>query len=118
MDQDDDQDRSHQFLLMWCCEGLEFVVDITQDQKDAVWARLQGQNYRSRVPNLMHLELRARYNSQRFYEIYVVNAAPGITEQHLRELFESNPQTAAQMIRDRGTKIFGEGMGRTKTVIT
>ena len=102
---------------MWCCEGLEYVGDITQDRKDAVWSRLQNQDYHSRIPNLMHLELRARYNSQRFYEIYVVEVTEGITEQDLRDLFQQDPQAAADLIRARGVCIFGQGQGEQRAVI-
>lgn len=103
--------RNHQFVVMWCSEGLEYVGDITQDRKNAVWARLQNQDYHSQIPNLMHLELRARYNGQRFYEIYVVEAADGITADDIRELFEQSPQHAADLIRARGTCIYGERSG-------
>ena len=27
-----------QILAMWCSEGLECVIDITEEQKKAVWA--------------------------------------------------------------------------------
>jgi hypothetical protein len=111
-------DHTHQFLLMWCCEGLEYIGDITQDSQAAVWSGLQGKKHQSQIPNLMHLELRARYNSQRFYEIYVVTASEGVTQDTLRELFEQDPQGAAELIRARGTKIFGEPMGSQRTVIT
>lgn len=111
LDQDQPVNRNHLFVVMWCSEGLEYVGDITQDSKDRVWARLQGQDYQSRIPNLMHLKLRAQYNSQRFYEIYVVEATEGITEQDLRDMFEENPQAAADLIRDRGTCVFGERAG-------
>ena len=102
---------------MWCTEGLEYVGDITQDQKNAVWASLQNREYCSTIPNIMHLELRARYNSQRFYEIYVVEATAGITSQHFRDLFEQNPQGAADLIRERGTRLFGSPMGQQRTLI-
>jgi hypothetical protein len=116
---DDTVDRSHQFLLMWCCEGLEYVGDLTQDAQDAVWSRLRDEKYQSQIPNLMHLEIRARYNSQRFYEIYVVQATEGITKEHLVEMFENDPQTAAQLIRKKGIKIFGEPMSSSqRNVIT
>lgn len=50
----------------------------------------------------MHLELRARYNSHRHYEIYVVDAVNGITREDIVEMFESSPQTAADTIRAKG----------------
>ena len=110
--------QNHCFLVMWCCEGLEYVGDITLDQQASTWAALQNREHRSAIPNLMHLELRARYNSQRFYEIYLVEATAGITEQDIRDLFEADPQAAADLIRSRGTHIFGQSAGQQRQVIT
>lgn len=108
---------NHQFLLMWCCEGLEYIGDITADSQAAVWSSLQGKKHQSQIPNLLHLELRARYNSQRFYEIYIIEATQGITEDDIREMFERDPQGSADLIRARGTRIFGEPRGQQKSVI-
>lgn len=112
------QKNTHHFLLMWCCEGLEYIGDITQDQQAATWAALKNQEHHSQIPNLMHLELRARYNSQRFYEIYIVEAAEGISKENLQEMFEHDPQSAADLIRRRGQRIFGEPMSRQRVQIT
>lgn len=93
-------------------------MDLTEDRQAEVWATLQGQEYISQVPNLMHLELRARANSQRFYEIYTVTAAPGITAQDLRELFDECPQQAADTIRDKGHCWYSDRRNQTKPKIT
>lgn len=108
---------NHRFVVYWCSEGLEYVGNVTEDGHDAVLARLQDRPYTSRIPNVMHLELRARFNSQRHYECWVVDAVEGITADDIRELFAQNPQGAADLIRARGTRIFGEPMGSQRTVI-
>lgn len=100
--------QNHQFLLMWDQQGLEYCADITQDQQDRIWNVLQGKEHVSRIPNYMHLELRARYNSQRHYEIWLVNATKGITEECLREMFESEPQVAADTIRSKGHCLYSD----------
>ena len=92
----------HQFVVVWDCYGLECVFDITKATGEKVWATLKGDKNPVAMPNLMHLELRARYNSQRHYEIYIFNAVEGITADDIRELFESNPQHAADTIRRIG----------------
>lgn len=114
---DDMEKITHQFVVFWCCEGLEFVGDVTQDRKDAMVSKLRGQKHISNIPNLMHLELRARYNPQRFYELWVVDAASGITKEDIQELFQSNPQIAADLIRSKGTRIFGSSMSKQKSII-
>jgi len=95
---------NHQFIVMWDCNGLEVCCDITQAQQRAVWEKLKGElPSESGIPNLGHLKLRAQYNTQRHYEIYIVEAQEGITEADIREMFEASPQTAADTIRQLGT---------------
>jgi hypothetical protein len=92
----------HQFVAMWDCHGLEYLEDITDLHGKKVWAKLQGKSNDVRIPNLLHLELRARYNSQRHYEIYIFNAREGITKNDILEMFENNAQHAADVIRKVG----------------
>jgi len=99
---------NHQFLVMWDCNGLEVVADITEDEQTRVWAALKGQEVESQLPNLNHLMLRARYNSQRNYEIYIVEATEGITAEDIEDMFEASPQAGADAIRRLGHRLWGE----------
>jgi hypothetical protein len=93
----------HQFIIMWDCNGLEYLADITADEQRVTWERLKGNQVpRHSYANPQHLVLRARYNSQRHYEIYTFNAAEGIGEQDIRDMFAASPQTAADTIRRVG----------------
>jgi hypothetical protein len=92
----------HQFVVMWDNRGLEFVGDWTDFNQDRMWSTLQGKKSEKTFVNLMHLELRARSNTQRHYEIYLINATDGITADDIRDMFEHHPQTAADLIRERG----------------
>ena len=110
---------SHQFLIMWCNEGLECCIDITEDQQQRMWERLKGQPLReTTIPNYNHLLLRARVNSQRHYEIYSVEATDGITAEDIREMFEASPQTAADTIRRLGHCMHSDRAERHKVLIT
>ena len=106
----------HTFLAMWCNEGLEYVVDITAHEQKQVWKSLKGEEVQA-LPNLNAMILRARYNSQRHYEIYMISAAAGITENDLRSMFENDPQYAADLIRERGTKLYSDRANKKKEVI-
>lgn len=100
---------NHHFLIMWDCNGLEYLVDITADEQRRMWEQLRGEMAsESAIPNINHLMLRARYNSQRHYEIYIVEATEGITEDDLREMFELDPQYAADTIRRLGQKLYSD----------
>jgi len=107
---------THQFVVMWCNQGLEYVCDITAEQGRKTWATLKGEEYRS-MPNLLHMRLRAQYNTQRHYEIYFVEAEEGITEDDIRDMFDTSPQTAANTIRERGECFYSDRLDQTKQVI-
>ena len=76
---------NHNFLVMWCNEGLECVVDLTEDEKNRTWSVLTGKPPVSRLPSLHHLILRAKFNMQRHYEIYTVEATEGISADDIRD---------------------------------
>jgi hypothetical protein len=43
---------SHQFLIMWCNEGLECCIDVTEDQQRRMWQQLKGEPVsESAIPN-------------------------------------------------------------------
>jgi hypothetical protein len=98
----------HQFVAMWDCHGLEYVGDVTEAEQDRTWSALQSKPPTATIPNLLHLELRARYNTQRHYEIYIFNAQEGIGADDIREMFEADPQTAADTIRRIGHKFYSD----------
>jgi hypothetical protein len=86
---------------MWDCNGLEALEQLP-DAADTTFALLKGTTP-PKYPNIMHWRLRAQFNTQRHYEIYVFDAVNGITEQDIRNMFEDSPQTAADTIRRIGT---------------
>ena len=100
---------NHQFVIMWDCNGLEYIGDITADDQRMIVETLQGNNSpRRALANPHHLRLRAQFNPQRHYEIYFVTATSGITEADIRDMFEADPQTAADTIRELGTVFYSE----------
>ena len=108
----------HQFVVMWDNQGLEFVGDYTEYAQDKMWSDLQGKKSEKTFVNLMHLQLRARYNSQRHYEIYIINAVEGITADDIRAMFDADPQSAADLIRELGYKFHSDRLATQKLKIT
>jgi hypothetical protein len=79
------------------------VADITADNQRVMWDKLKGvSSPKHSYANPLHLKLRAQFNPQRHYEIYIFDAVEGISENEIREMFESDPQTAADTIRRVG----------------
>ena len=112
---DEDTTRLGYFAIMWDCHGLEAVARVP-DPADTTFALLKGVEP-PRPPNIMHWELRARYNSQRHYEIYLISAVAGINEDDIREMFEANPQVAADTIRRIGNKFYSDRREDNKIAI-
>jgi len=100
---------NHQFVIMWDCNGLEYIGDITADDQRMIVESLRGkESPRRALANPYHLRLRAQFNPQRHYEIYIVEATDGITESDIRDMFEADPQTAADTIRELGTMFYSD----------
>ena len=94
--------RNGMFAIMWDCYGLEAVAKLP-DPADTTFALLQNKKP-PEVPNINHWALRARFNPQRNYEIYLITATPGISEDDIRDMFERDPQVSADTIRRIGHK--------------
>jgi hypothetical protein len=84
-----------------------------------MWQTLRGEPVsETAIPNYNHLLLRARYNSQRRYEIYTCEAVDGITAEDIREMFEASPQTAADTIRRLGHCLHTDRSEKHRVAIT
>lgn len=100
MSDDTEDPRNGMFAIMWDCYGLEAVARVP-DPADTTFALLKGAKP-PEVPNINHWALRARFNPQRNYEIYIITATPGIDEDDIRDMFEADPQGSADTIRRIG----------------
>jgi len=115
-DQDDENARNGYFAIMWDCHGLEAVARVP-DPADITFAMLANKP-KPAAPNINMWELRARYNPQRNYEIYLITATPGIDEQDIRDMFENDPQGSADTIRRIGEKFYSDRADKSKVLIT
>lgn len=104
---DQDQDpRDGIFAIMWDCYGLEACARVP-DPADTTFALLKGTKP-PEPPNVNHWKLRARFNPQRNYEIYIITAQPGIDQEDIVAMFEADPQSAADTIRRIGHCLWSE----------
>ena len=109
---------NHQFVIMWDCNGLEYIGDVTADDQRMVVEALRGNNSPHRaLANPHHLRLRAQFNPQRHYEIYFVTATEGITAADIRDMFEADPQTAADTIRKLGTVFYSDRVTQKAAIV-
>lgn len=106
-----------QLALMWDCTGLEAIMDVTARHKDACWRALRGDTPDPAPGRELSMwKLRAQYNPQRRYEIYIVDIQD-LTEQDIREAFEQNPQSMADAVRARGHCVWREPTMNQREVI-
>lgn len=101
---------SDTIALMWDCNGLEAAVNVTDINQQRMWAALKGEDLTKvrAEPNLMHWRLRAQANSQRHYEIYLVEVEDGITVDDIVQAFEDAPQQMADTVRRIGHKFHSD----------
>lgn len=107
--------RETEYILMWDMYGLETIINVTEIQDDAIIAGLKGEEFKHKNP-LHYMILRARFNSQRCYEIYSI-VTKDIDKDDFIRLFKDSPQMIVDLIRERGTKIYSDRKSR-EAVIT
>lgn len=104
--------------VMWDCNGLEAVANVTEAQKKRMLSVLKGEDAnRFHVPNLAHWELRARYNPQRHYEIYLLEIEEGLTVDDIERAFADNPQNMADTVRRIGHKVYSNRLDESEVKI-
>jgi hypothetical protein len=95
------------FLAMWDCNGLESLFDITDSDHDAMMAGLKGETFRTPY-NISMMIMRARFNTQRSYEIYAFTTEEDIDYDTVLEMFKHSPQVIVNAIRKNGHKIHSD----------
>lgn len=91
------------YLAYFDTSGFECVLDLTSYDKKAMWAALSDKTIPNEIP-LHQMILRAKFNPQRFPEIWTFQS-----ELDLKEILcytRDMPQAMADLIRENGTKVF------------
>ncbi len=117
--------KVYKFLAVWDMLGLESIFDIDEamevienHDKQKMWNTLKGEKVDGRKPNpipLQMLIMRARFNSQRSYEIYTFTSEFNMKE--IRKIFAECPQPLVEWIRENGTKIYSDYIKQNTKVI-
>lgn len=103
------------FAIMWDCYGLE-AVEKCPDGQDVTYAIL-AEKPMPKFPAIMHWRLRAQFNPQRNYEIWIIDAVEGITVEDIQEMFTASPQVSADTIRRIGHCFYSNRATEEKVVI-
>lgn len=103
------------FLAMWDCNGLECMFDITNLEHDAMISGLKNEPHKTPF-NLTMMMMRARFNSQRSYEIYTFETEGEVSLEEMIALFNNSPQYFAELIRDKGNKVYSDYSGKKRVI--
>ena len=111
------------YIFSWDQTGIEAIVPITQyehhDKNQLINLLKDKPRERNPLDSIVRaMVLRARYNTQRHYEIYAVDCAEGMDEEFWREQWEECPQATAELIRERGHKIYSDRANTKQIKIT
>ena len=116
--------KDKSFLVVWDMLGLESIfsiddamAEVENYEKDKVWKTLKDEPV-GKKPNPIPLQLlimRARYNSQRSYEIYSFNTT--MSEREVRKIFAEDPQPIVEWIRENGNKIYSDYVKQERKMI-
>ena len=111
------------FIFSWDQYGIESIVPITEyenfDKQNLMRILKDEKPKRNPLNHIVHhLILRAKFNQQRHYEIYLIAATDGITTNDIRNMFEASPQTAADTIRRLGHCYYSDRVDKNKILIT
>ena len=111
------------FIFSWNQLGIEAIIPISQyehyDQENLLRMIASKDTVRNPLTGIVQsLLLRARYNPQRHYEIYAVDCSKGMDEKFWREQWEEYPQATAELIRERGHKLYSDRAETHKVKIT
>lgn len=109
---------------MWDSQGLECLFDVdahmnmhNEWEKQKVVAILKEEQLPAKptgIP-LQMLILRAKFNSQRAYEIYEFNST--LKYKELTEAFNDNPQPIVEWIRENGKKVYSDYVKQDRKMI-
>ena len=113
---DDEESRPRTFCVMWDCNGLEAIGEVV-DPALKTWAVLANKPVPREDFNVLHWQMRARTNTQRHYEIYAIGVDGSITQEDIAAMFRNDPQYAADLIRARGEKIYGDRRTQKDAII-
>ena len=118
------------FILSWDCYGLEACVDVTDKvqrgndfEREKIFDLLKDPDkepHNAAVKEINQIffamTMRARYNPQRNYEIYSIHTNADITKEDLAGMFENDPQGTADLIRERGTKLYSDRSTKERVI--
>lgn len=118
MEDEMEDDNGHTYIVVWDMTGLETVIDADELLSEDVMNALKGEKGSAVGRTMFYLTQRARANTHRCYEIYTIKTTADVDKEAIVGMFETNPQIAANIMRERGTKLYSARHSTPVQVIT
>jgi hypothetical protein len=111
------------FLFMWNKYGIESIVPITQYEEQAkqdMWKVLKEEPVaKNPIDDIIgKMTMRARFNPEQHYEVYAMDCEEGITKEDLYHFWDTCPQQAADLTREKGVCLFSNRTTKNPIKIT
>jgi hypothetical protein len=103
-----DENNQITYLLVWTSFGFEDITNLTKLIEEEILDKLieKERIYKSAASIIDFWLLRARLNPHRNYNVYTINVSGDITEDYLLMLSKDNPQNFANLVKEKGTKLY------------
>lgn len=114
--------KSNSYIFSWDEFGVEAIVPLNKfkelEQNNLLEIIKGNKPKHNELDHIVRmLIMRAHANPQRNYEIYAIECSPELTEEFWKEQWKKEPQLSADIIRERGSKLYS-GRRMNKPVIT
>ena len=101
------------FIFSWDMYGIESIIPISQyeqvDKENLIRILKDEKPVRNPINSIIQsLILRARFNSQRHYEIYAIDCDPSLDLAFWQAQWNEHPQETAEIIREKGHRLFSD----------
>ena len=111
------------FIFSWDNMGIESIVPISQyehvEQQNLIRILSEKPTIKNPLNNIVrNLILRAKFNSQRHYEIYAIDCTEEMDETFWWKQWDEYPQATADLIRQRGHKLYSDRANTKQVKIT
>jgi hypothetical protein len=113
----------NKWLAFWCCEGFECIIDISSyenwDQQQLIEILCDRPQRENPLNHLIsNMKMRARFNPDRQYELYVFKSSVDVEKSQLDHWADHDPQSLADWIRSNGVKLYSDHHRSTAKRIT
>jgi hypothetical protein len=111
------------FIFSWDNLGIESIIPISQyehvEQQNLIRILSEKPTIKNPLNGVVRsLLLRAQFNPQRHYEIYAIDCTEDMDEEFWRDQWQEYPQATAELIRERGHKLYCDRVNKKQVKIT